>query len=328
MTGTFKANNPYNTFLLLVYGILLKLPMLLQPKTPQPQLIDGFLYKALLTWLKPIGSTLPVIYGILAFVLLFTQAVSLNKLVSDLRLMQKTNYLTGMSYLLVTSLFSDWNVLSAPLIVNTMLIWVWARMSGLYNDATPKTTLFNIGIAIGIGTFFYFPSLAFSALVIFGLAIIRPFKLSEWLIALFGIITPYYFILAIAFLADKLNNYKFPGVAFTYPKFNQTNWAFAAIVLVLLTTLAGFVFVQQNFRRQLIQARKSWSLIFLYLLVAIFIPFINATYTFNYWILCAVPLSTLMGAAFFYPTKKIVPLIVHWVMVAFVIAINYFISSS
>ncbi len=299
--------------------------MLLQPKTPQPQLIDGFLYKALLAWLKPVGNPFPVIYGAIAFMLLFTQAITLNKLVNDLRLMQKPNYLTGMSYLLVTSLFTDWNMLSAPLIVNTMLIWVWGRMSGLYNDSSPKTTLFNIGIAIGFSTFFYFPSIAFSALVIFGLAVIRPFKFSEWLIALFGIITPYYFVLAIAFLAGKLNSYRLPGIAFTYPKFNQTNWAYAAIFLVLLTAVAGFFFVQQNFRRQLIQARKSWSLIFLYLLVALFIPFINATYTFNYWILCAVPLSALMGAAFFYPTKKIVPLVVHWVMVAFVIAISYFV---
>ena len=176
MTGTFKANNPYNTFLLLIYGILLKLPMFLHPKIPQEQLVDGFLYKALLKWLQPIGSGAPVIYPLIAYILLYTQAVSFNKLVNDLRLMQKPNYLTGMSYLLVTSLFTEWNMLSAPLIINTLLIWVWARMSGLYNDTNPKRSLFNIGIAIGLSTFFYFPSLAFVALIIFGLAIIRSSK--------------------------------------------------------------------------------------------------------------------------------------------------------
>jgi magnesium-transporting ATPase (P-type) len=206
-----------------------------------------------------------------------------------------------------------------------MLIWVWARMSSLHNDNSPKTSLFNIGIAIGLSTFFYFPSLAFAALIIFGLAIIRPFKLSEWVIALMGIITPYYFLLAWVFLTDKWKQYKFPGFAVTSPKFNQNNWAYIAIIIVLLTSIAGFFYVQQNFRRQLIQARKSWNLIFLYLLVAIFIPFINATHTFEYWILSAVPLSALLGAAFLYPNKKTVPLVLHWVMVAFVIAISYFV---
>jgi hypothetical protein len=215
-------------------------------------------------------------------------------------------------------------MLSSPLIINTLLIWVWARMSALHNDTSPKTTLFNIGIAIGLSTFFYFPSIAFVALVIFGLAIIRPFKLSEWVIALMGIITPYYFVPAWFFLSDKWKQYHFPGIAFTSPKFNQNNWSYIAIVIVILTSIAGFLYVQQNFRRQLIQARKSWNLIFLYLIAAVFIPFINATHTFEYWILCAVPLSVLMGAAFLYPAKKTFPLVLHWLMVAFVLVISYY----
>jgi Family of unknown function (DUF6427) len=325
VTGTFKANNPYNTFLLLVYGILLKLPMFLQPIIPQQQKIDGFFYKELLLWLQPFGTGFPFIYPLITFVLLYSQAVSFNKLTNELRLIQKPNYLVAMAYLLVTSLFAEWNMLSAPLIINTFLIWVWARMSSLINDPNPKTSLFNIGIAIGLSTFFYFPSLAFAALIIFGLALIRPFKLSEWLIALLGIITPYYFALAFAFLTDKWKTYKFPGIAVTSPKFHQTNWSYIAIIIVLVTVVAGFFYVQQNFRRQLIQARKSWNLIFLYLLIAVFVPFINATAAFEYWILCAVPLSAFLGAAFFYPSKKMVPYVLQWVMVAFVIAISYFV---
>src|SRR5205085_1699540 len=147
---------------------LFKLPMFLHPEIPQPQKIDGFLYRELLNWLQPVGKGLPVIYSSLAFVLLYTQAIYFNKVVNVHRIMQRPNYLTGMSYLLITSLFTEWNVLSSPLIINSLLIWVWSKMSGLYNDPKPKTELFNIGIAIGICTFFYFPSLAFAALIIFG----------------------------------------------------------------------------------------------------------------------------------------------------------------
>ena len=326
MTGTFKANNPYNTFLLFVYGILLKLPMFLRPTVPEPQQIDGFLYKALLKWLQPFGNNLPVLYAFITYGLLYTQAIAFNRLVNEQRLMQRSNYLTGMSFLLVTSLFSEWNMLSAPLIINTLLIWVWAKMSGLHNNPQPKTSLFNIGIAIGLSTFFYFPSLAFAALIIFGLALTRPFKLAEWLIALLGIITPYYFLLVWVFLTDKWKGYKFPGFAVTNPKFNQTNWAYAAIIIVLFITVIGLFFIQQNFRRQLIQARKSWNLVYLHLVVAVFVPFVNATHTFEYWILCAVPLSAILGAAFLYPAKKWFPLLLHWLMVAFVIVISYFVE--
>ena len=324
MTGIFKANNSYNNILLLFYGILLKLPLFLHPKVPQAQQIDGFLYKSLLDWLQPIGKGFPVIYSVIAFILLYTQAVYFNKLVNDLRIMQRPHFLTGMSYLLITSLFIEWSVLSSPLIINSLLIWVWSKMSGLYTNPKPKAALFNIGIAIGVCTFFYFPSLAFAALIIFGLAITRPFKLAEWLIALFGIITPYYFLLAYVFLTDKWKGYKFPGFAVTYPVFNETKWALAAIIIVLISSMIGIFYIQQNFRRQLIQARKSWNLIFLYLMVALFVPFVNATHAFNYWILCAVPLSAFLGAAFLYPAKNWFPVILHWIIVVFVVVISYF----
>ena len=247
-------------------------------------------------------------------------------MVNEQRLMQKPNYLTGMSYLLVTSLFIEWNALSSPLIINTLLVWVWAKMSGLYNSNNPKTALFNIGIAIGICTFFYFPSLAFAALIIFGLALTRPFKLAEWLVALVGIITPYYFLLAWVFLTDRWQGYKFPGFAVTTPQFDQTRWAYAAIGIVLFTSVIGLFFIQQNLRRQLIQARKSWNLVFLYLIVAVFVPYVNATHSFEYWILCAVPLSAILGAAFLYPSKKWFPQVLHWLMVIFVVVINYFVK--
>jgi Family of unknown function (DUF6427) len=324
VTGVFKSNNPYNTFLLLVYGLLLKLYMFIHPEVPVPRQTDGFLFKALLFQLSDVGKNLPVIYPLITFLLLFTQAITFNRMVNDQRLMQKSNYLTAMGYLLITSLFAEWNVLSAPLIINTLLVWVWSRMSGLHNDHNPKTSLFNIGIAIGLSSFFYFPSLAFAALIVFGLLITRAFKVSEWIVALLGIIAPYYFLLAYVFLTDKWQGYHFPGVAVTFPHFYESRWALAAIIIVLFTSVTGMFYIQQNFRRQLVQARKSWNLIFLYLLIALFIPFINASHSFIYWILCAVPIAVIAAAGFLYPAKKWFPLVLHWIMVAFVIAFSYF----
>jgi hypothetical protein len=325
VTGTFKANNPYNTFLLFVYALLLKLPIFLHPVIPVPQQTDGFLFKELLNQIETVGKSIPIIYPVITFLLLYTQAITFNKLVSEQHLMPRSNYLTAMSYLLITSLFTEWNILSAPLIINTLLVWVWARMSGLNNHSNTQAALFNIGIAIGISTFFYFPSISFAALIIFGLAVTRPFRLAEWLIALFGIVTPYYFLLAYIFLTDKWKGYKLPGVSLSSPKFDKSGWELAAIIIVLFATAIGLFFIQKNFRRQLVQARKSWHLVFLYLLVAVSIPFINATHTFQYWILCAIPLSAIVACTFLYSDKKWFVMSLHWLMVAFVIALGYFV---
>jgi hypothetical protein len=57
--GVFKSNNPYNTFLLLVYGVVLKLQIFIHPKIPVPQQTDGFLFKELLLQLSDIGKQYP-----------------------------------------------------------------------------------------------------------------------------------------------------------------------------------------------------------------------------------------------------------------------------
>jgi hypothetical protein len=178
--GTFKANNPFNTFMLLIYGLLLKLVWFISPQVPVVQKSDGFLYNKILATLKPLFDNYPVSYSFITFFLLYTQALSFNRLLNNRRLMQKPNYLPAMSYLLVTSFFAEWNVLSAPLLINTLLIWVWANMSNMYNNAHAKSTLYNIGIVVGISTFFYFPSIAFALLIIFALVIMRPPRIAEW----------------------------------------------------------------------------------------------------------------------------------------------------
>ena len=323
MVGIFKANNPFNTFILLVYGVLLKIGWFLHPVPPAVQPTDAFLFREFILKLQVVGANFPAIYPILVFLLLFTQAVTFNKLINEQKLMQKPNYLPAMSYILVTSIFPEWNVLSAPLLINTLLIWIWARMSNLYSSQNPKTTLFNIGMMIGLCSFFYFPSLAFAVLIVFALLVTRPFRIAEWIISFLGIITPWYFLLSYLFLTDRLRGYRLPPFIITYPRFNQSIWTVGAVAIVLVTFLIGSYFVQSNLRRQLVQVRKSWSLIILYLVVAVFIPFINATYSFEYWILTAVPLSAIIACTFLYSKKAWLTIVLHWLMVGFVIIISY-----
>jgi hypothetical protein len=323
LVGIFKANNPFNTFLLFIYGLLLKLPWFFHPHVPEVQKTDGFVYQEILAALANTGAGFPLIYPAITYILLFTQAITFNKLINDQKMMQRANYLPAMSYLLITSLFSEWNVLTAPLVINTLLMWVWARMSTLYSNTNPKSTLFNIGMMIGVATFFYFPSLAFVLLIVFALIVSRPFRLAEWVISFLGILTPYYFLFSYLFLTDRLQGYKLPHFEVSLPRFHQNYWELAGICLVILAFLVGGYFVQANFRKQLVQVRKRWSLLLLYLVVAVFVPFINATHTFEYWILTAIPLAAYVGCGFLYPVKRWLPVAIHWLMVVVVVVISY-----
>jgi hypothetical protein len=300
--------------------------MFISPEVPIPQQPDGFLYRVILRWIEPAGNTFPLIYPIIAFTLLYTQAIMLNKIVVNQRLLQKTTYLAGMAYLLITSLFTEWNHLSAPIIINSLLIWVLSELCKLHNNPNPKSLLFNIGIMIGLATFFYFPSIAFSLLVVVGLIITRPFRVPEWVMVVLGILTPYYFLISWAYLTDRMKEFDVPEIAITIPVLYKSAWAYGAIILIFLTQVVGTFFIQHNMRRQLVQTRKSWGLVFLYLLVSLLVPFLNETDDFEYWILIAVPLSVIASAAFLYPDRKWFAYFVHWGMVALIIIMQYFIN--
>jgi Family of unknown function (DUF6427) len=324
VTGIFKANNPSGNGILFIYAIVLKLPMFLHMRSPQLQPLDGVLYKSILQIFNPVAAVFSPTYSILTFSLLFAQAIGFNKIVNTQRLHKQNNYLTGMSYLLITSLFSDWFSFSAPLIVNTFMIWIWAKLCTLYNNPHPKATIFNIGLVAGIAAFIYFPSITFLLLIFVGIAIARPFRLQEWLTVLVGIITPLYIFAAILFLTDNVGSYKYPGFHFSYPHFFGNRWAYAALFIVFFTTAIGLYFVNNNISRQVVQTRKSWQLLFLYIIVAATVPFINTAINFSYWILLAIPISPVIAAAFFYPQKKIFATILHWIMFGIFVAIGFF----
>lgn len=325
MTGIFKANHPSNNFILIVYAFLLKLPMFLYPETPEIQEFDGFLFRKLLNALSATGHSYPLIYPVITFIFLVSQALILNRVVNNQKLMQKQSFMPAMSYVLLTSLFSEWYNFSACLLINSIMIWVFSQLCKLHNHPQPKSILFNIGIATGINAFLYFPSLTFIILVFAGLSYTRPFRIHEWLVMILGVLTPFYFAAAWFYYTDRWSEAALPFVKVTLPLLRETQWVYVGILLVAIAVLVGVFFIQANLRRQLVQVRKSWALVFLYLLVAVFVPFVNASSRFDYWILAAVPISIILSAAFLYPERKWFPATIHWGIVAIIITIEYFI---
>jgi len=291
---------------------------LIQPK-------DGILFHSILKFLEPTGKTTPIIYPILAFALLFTQAITLTRLLNDYRMMSRSNYLPAMAYLLITSFFPEWNYFSAPLLLNTLLIFVLGWLFKIYNHPRAKAVIFNIGLAIGISSFLFFPSVSFVIWVFFALMIMRPFRMNEWLLCLLGITTPYYFYAVYLFLTKQWAPEKMlPYLTVQMPSLQQSIWLAASALLLMVPFLTGGYFVQDNLRRMLIQVRKAWSLVLLYLLVAIFIPFVNTSNTFENWVIAAVPFAAFHSCTYFYPSRKLFPLILFWISAAFVLVYQYY----
>ena len=329
MPGIFRTSNPFSIIILFFYGIILRYASFAAPSLPLAHETDGFLYHALLRTLGNMSNGPGIIYPVLAYILIFSQAMMLNVFFYQHRLLARPNYLPALSYILITALFPEWWQLSSALIVNTLLIWAWNSMTLLYKNQRAKQIIFNTGIIIGICSFFYFPSIGFTASLFASLVIMRPVSLPEWLTGILGVTLPYYFLFAWAYLKGSWSTSNFfPDIFFSYPQFQQTVWAWGALILLMIPFLVSGFYIQGSILRMLIQVRKGWSLLLVYLLVALVMPFMNATSSFEYWILSAVPFAAFHANVFFYPQKRLVPGLLHMLMAVFILALNYFMLKS
>lgn len=324
MIGIFRQKNPANALLLLFYALVLKFPLFLHPVAPALHPEDNYLYRLILKGLNSFFGGAPVLYSVLTFLLLISQALLFNSICNHHKVLPKPNFLFGMSYILITSLLPDWSHFSAPLLINTVMIWVWYRMMELYNTNRPGTAIFNIGLFTGIVSLLYIPAVAFLLLVLSGLLTMRAFRVREWFVGLLGFTFPYYFLFLFLYLFGHWNWADImPKIVFNVPAFPSSIWISLGMVWMIVPFMIGGYFVQKNLSKFLIQIRKSWSLLLLFLLVAVVIILINRVNSYENWIIMAVPFSAFHAAAYFYPNKTLAPNILHWLIVGYILAMNY-----
>jgi hypothetical protein len=322
--GIFRQKSPANIVLLLILGLLIKMPLFLFPKPVVATAQDGALYRWLIASLPPDPSARNLAAGLLAFILVYIQALLLNYLVNEHRMTARQTYLPAMAFLLITSLLPDWTYLSAPLVANGFLLWAFIKLFRLYNLGAAQGAIFNIGLILGIASFIYFSSAALVICLLLGLMILRPFRLKEWLLLLLGAATPYYFYGVYLYLTDAFSVPNlFPAIRATIPFIRSSVWLALSVTLLCVPFLIGGYHVQAQLRKMLIQVRKNWSVLLLWLFLALFVPFVNSTVTFSGWLVALAPFAAFHGSGYFYAARKWVPMALFILTVAYILFGQY-----
>ncbi len=328
MVALFKQKNPGNAFILLIYALALKFPFFMHPEKQLANEGDNYIYAIIVKFLDSLAGGSAFLYALLAFLLLFVQATLLNRIGNSVKLLPRANFLIGMSYILITSLLHEWNLFSAPMLVNSLLIWIWYRLISMYNNNNPKTAIFNVSMLVGILPLIYSPAMVFLLLLVFALIVTRPFRITEWLVALLGFTTPYYFLFVILFLTGQWNWHKvIPEISFHLPHLPPSLWITGGIMLMVIPFLVGAWYVQSNLGKMLIQMRKSWSLLLMLLIVSVLIIMLNPGTNYLHWLPVVVPLAAFHAAAYYYLPGRWFPSLLHWIIFAFAIMLNYSVHS-
>lgn len=322
MVFLFRDKSVINILFLALLSLLVHAHLFFQTPVVLADASDGLFAVFLRGWVTGLDSSLLFLVYLLTILI---QAIRLNMLLLELKMFQHSGYTVAMSYILLSGLMTQWCAITPALFANYLLIWLFIKITRLFNQANPKNLLFNIGMIIGITVLCYHPTAIMIIVVLFSLAIIRPFKLQEWFILLIGILLPYYFLGAGLFLNDQpeaiLRYLPNPGLVLPVTKAGTPILVSGS--LILLSLLSGIICWQQFNSRLVIQIRKNWSVMLLMGLILLAVPFIFEDAGIQSAFLCLVPLSAFVSNAFSYPKRLIFPNLLFLLLLAGVFYTNW-----
>lgn len=322
MVFLFRDKSIINIFFLIVLSVVIHAHLLALP----PQVFigenDGVISLLLRQYLLGQSSTVLVLIYQAIIVL---QAIRLNMAMTDFRMFQSTNYTTAMTYVLLSGFITQWCGISAALISNSLVLWVFIKLSRLYNNPSPRTLLFNIGLLVTLMSIAYHPTAILFLVVLFALAVVRPFHIAEWLVLLMGIIIPFYFLAAYLFLNGSLPNIitYLPILKWHLPLVQIDEWLLASFIYLFIALILGLFYWQKYNNRLVIQIRKNWSVMMVLLLILMPVPFIFFGAGVESAILSLIPLTAFITNAYGYPRRFFIPNLLFWLGVVLIVHNNW-----
>ena len=326
MIQQFRSINPLNIILLigiaiaLRIGIFMNLPQQISFEFMEPfarLLIDIPLQSAF----SPFGNV------IVALVILITQALIFNKIINSYGLLGKPTFLPALLYVTTGSLLTPFLLLSPTLICNFLILWMIEKFLSVYKRAEVSSVMFDLGMMVALGTLIYFPFISMLPLMWISLIIFRPFNWREWIGAIIGFITIFFFLAVYYYWNDclgKFNEIWLP-LATRFPANLRINrFDYLVLIPVSIILVLGFFQLQKNFFRSVVQLRKSFQLLFFMFIIGLASYYLKQNLVLYHFLICAPPAAALMAYYFLYSNTRWLYESLYFILVGSIIYFQIF----
>ena len=298
MLRLFKNNTPFTVIILFIFALLVKMQVLLSPGTPLP-VPRHFMYNYILRALQFVFRGNAFGFTLFAIVLLFVQAIYLKSIAIRHKLFPRNTYMPAFVYLLLTSIYPQFNYFSETIVLNWLLLAAIDVMFSFSQTSQPRKLIFNAAFLLCVAATFQFTLLSYFLLLLVGMVMFRPFNLGEWSVALMGYITPLYFLVSILFLADKLYLFTlWPHLGFSVVSHVKAPFHLVVTMAGLVILLGTGVFaMQQNVAMSNIYIRRDWIVITFYLIISVMVAFATDRKVASAWLIAIPALSIIVTHA-------------------------------
>jgi hypothetical protein len=195
--------------------------MLIRVFKSNQNLINGLvILLTIFLWLpsffKPLGNALIVVvstgfHGLdisITILLIAAQAIYLNRIVSEYKLVENNSHLTSLFFVIFNSCFFLLFNLNQVVIANFFVLLGVHQMLRLYDNKASFSLSFNAGFLISIATVIYIPNGIFLILLWIGLIYMISPSWRDLVITLLGFSIPILYVVSYHFVVDDLAGVK------------------------------------------------------------------------------------------------------------------------
>lgn len=329
MIQQFRTSNPLNILLLAIIAGLLRVVFIYNITTEISQPFAELFGRLLVPQIYDLDISSYLNVG-LAGIVVFVQALLLNRIVNNHNLLGKQTYLPALFYLVVCSALATFLTLSMPLLCNFLLLYIFNKLLLSYKRSDVISVFFDLGLVIGLATIIYFPLIFLLLFVWSCLIILRPFYWREWLASIIAFLLMMFFLAVYYFYNDKLINFfdiwepfKAPLKLFVTIKYNQ----YLVLLPILAALFLGFLSLQVNFYKSFVIVRKGFLVLLMLSIVIIFSFYLSPDFGIIHFILLAIPVCVLMAYYFLYAKRKWIYETLFFTTIAFILYFQFGITA-
>jgi len=290
LVGVFKSNHKIINVLTYVLTIVLWLPAFF---------ID-------FEFSSPISTHIKWLDILIATFLIAGQAIYLNILVNEYKLIKENSHLASLILVLLNSCCILFLNLNQVVIANTFILIAFHQLMRMYNMSNSFTILFNSSLLIALASLIYFPSIIYFVLLWIALIYTVTPKWRDFIISLIGFSIPFIYYLTYQFIIGGLTVNIFGEVISLLPDLGwkdlslYTRMLFITIAFVLIISFFGLLPI---LNRSIVRVRKMLIVTVIMLVLGLCTLFLNKLDYLATFITVTIP-AAIIVANFFQSIKK------------------------
>ncbi len=257
--------------------------------------------------LMGILKTYPIVIVVFSILLLLFQAIVLNQVLENHRLMERNQLLTAAVYILI---ISSSPILTNPfgvLLTNFILIIQLNVVLNIYGKKEPLRQIFDAAFLIGIASLLHLPVIIFIIFLWACLVLYQLFTWREWLISIIGITIPHLFAGTYFYWTGSFET-EFNTVTTFFTQIHPlvfTGGIYFYIVWGFLTllTFISLTQISRGLTQSTISIRKKYRVIVIFLIAAFVSAIIAGEMLMAHLVIAAIPISAFI-ALYLSKTKK------------------------